>query len=357
MCKGYRFGMGAILAVVLAAGGVVAGTLTPPGSPGETMKTLKDIYDKQDATYQLVEMYVSPQALSATTTVVNVGYYQATDLVLVDSDLAALNIRQGVEVFGVTGTVVEAAGNATAALVLAGATFSKTGEAGLTGTMAEIGQQNVTPGPTAKTITQGYHDGTGKVNGDATLLAGNIRKDVEIFGITGTHEGGTLVYTNATAGVPKTGQTTSYRAGDDGDLEKGVALPNPRFTDHGDETVTDNLTGLMWTKNANLPGGTLNWSAAIDYCTNMNSVAGTYDYTDWRLPNAKELYSLIDLGRSNPALPTGHPFTGVQSEIYWSASTDVYDTGFAWTVALDFSYVYFALKEGTQYVWPVRGGQ
>jgi hypothetical protein len=43
--------------------------------------------------------------------------------------------------------------------------------------------------------------------------------------------------------VPKTGQTTAYVAGNDGYLEKGVAWPDPRFTDNGDGTVTDNLTG------------------------------------------------------------------------------------------------------------------
>jgi hypothetical protein len=47
----------------------------------------------------------------------------------------------------------------------------------------------------------------------------------------------------APALVFKTGQTTSYRSGDDGDLEKGVTWPNPRFTDNSDGTVTDNLTG------------------------------------------------------------------------------------------------------------------
>ncbi len=54
--------------------------------------------------------------------------------------------------------------------------------------------------------------------------------------------------------VPKTGMTTSYRTGDDGDLERGVALVTPRFTDNGDGTVTDNQTGLIWLKNANCFG-------------------------------------------------------------------------------------------------------
>ena len=47
------------------------------------------------------------------------------------------------------------------------------------------------------------------------------------------------------APVPKTGFTGSVATGDDGDLKKGVAWPSPRFTDHGNGTVTDKLTGLV----------------------------------------------------------------------------------------------------------------
>ena len=48
------------------------------------------------------------------------------------------------------------------------------------------------------------------------------------------------------APIPKTGQTTSYETGDDGELEKGVLWPDPRFTDNGNGTATDKLTGLIW---------------------------------------------------------------------------------------------------------------
>ena len=67
------------------------------------------------------------------------------------------------------------------------------------------------------------------------------------------------------APVPKTGQVTCYDAGgnvincagtgQDGELQKGVELPTPRFTDKGNGTVKDNLTGLTWLKNANCPNG------------------------------------------------------------------------------------------------------
>lgn len=48
-----------------------------------------------------------------------------------------------------------------------------------------------------------------------------------------------------TVRLPKTGQTTSYAPGDDGELQVGLAWPEPRFSDNGDGTVTDHLTGLM----------------------------------------------------------------------------------------------------------------
>ena len=56
------------------------------------------------------------------------------------------------------------------------------------------------------------------------------------------------------APVARTGQTESNRTHDDGDLERGVASPSPRFSDNGNGTVTDNLTGLIWLKNANCDG-------------------------------------------------------------------------------------------------------
>ena len=80
--------------------------------------------------------------------------------------------------------------------------------------------------------------------------------------------------------VGKTGQTTSYTEGDDGDLERGVTLANPRFTDNSDGTVTDNLTDLIWLKNANA-FNRRPWNQAFTYCNDL--VAGGFD--DWRLPN------------------------------------------------------------------------
>jgi hypothetical protein len=161
------------------------------------------------------------------------------------------------------------------------------------------------------------------------------------------------------APIPVTGQKTSYAAGDDGDLQKGVPWPDPRFTDNGDGTVTDNLTGLIWLKNANC-GGNMNWANALTYSSGLASGScGLTDDSfagDWRLPNVRELYSLIDFSNQHPALPSGHLFTGVQASSYWSSTTYAIYTGYAWDVSMYDGLVYTSNKDYGYYVWPVRGG-
>ncbi|MBJ6799864.1 Lcl C-terminal domain-containing protein [Geomonas propionica] len=179
---------------------------------------------------------------------------------------------------------------------------------------------------------------------------------------------------DADAGVvqlPKTGQKACYdTAGteipcagtrQDGELQMGLAPPSPRFTDHNDGTVTDNLTGLIWLKQANCFGPQL-WMDALSLAKNLhsgtcglsdNSVAG-----DWRLPNILELESLVDISNINPALPTGHPFTNVQNTGYLSSTTNAFHP-------LRARYVYFpdgAVNGASKtldphFVWPVRGGR
>lgn len=160
--------------------------------------------------------------------------------------------------------------------------------------------------------------------------------------------------------VARTGQTTVYETGDDGDLQKGVTWPTPRFTENtGNEagTVTDNLSGLTWAKDANAAGHK-NWEPALDYCNKLD----LGDHADWRLPNVKELISLIDFGQSGPALPDGHPFDNVQVGLlsyYWSSTTNHDNAAHAWHVSMRSGHV-DSIGKGPiplLHVWPVRGGQ
>jgi hypothetical protein len=168
--------------------------------------------------------------------------------------------------------------------------------------------------------------------------------------------------------VPKTGQTDSYAAGDDGDMEKGVVSPNPRFTDNGDGTVTDNLTELIWLKNANC-FGQRTWATALNDCYTLNSgECGLTDGSsqgDWRLPNIRELQSLIHFGYYGPALPntdgTGQwtdndPFTNVNSIFHWSATSAAYNTPLAVGVYMYSGNTEPIAKTSTAYMWPVRSG-
>ncbi len=153
--------------------------------------------------------------------------------------------------------------------------------------------------------------------------------------------------------VPETGQTISYLPGDDGDLQMGVPWPEPRFINNGDGTVTDMLTGLMWTKNADLCGK-ITWEDAVDCCNGLD-LAG---YDDWRLPNMHELHSLIDYSEKAPALAEGHPFehvhTSFQNNFYWSSSTNFYLANSAWRVDMCKGHIKFCPKIETNYVWSVR---
>ena len=165
--------------------------------------------------------------------------------------------------------------------------------------------------------------------------------------------------------LPRTGQTLPYASGDDGSLQKGVAAGEPRFSDNADGTVTDNLAGLIWLKNANCDFNNnvtepdnQTWFAALGTVRSLSS--GSCGLTDgskageWRLPNVAELESLIDLARTNPALPTGHLFTGVLSRVYWSSTTNAGFTGSAWTINFDSGLLLDYDKKLSYYVWPVR---
>jgi hypothetical protein len=168
-----------------------------------------------------------------------------------------------------------------------------------------------------------------------------------------------------TINLPRTGQTKCYDTsgveipcpgtGQDGEIQAGIAWPSPRFTVSGD-CVTDNLTGLVWTKDANLPGGTKSWQGALDYVKSFNSSGGLCGFADWRLPNINELESLINSGEANTAtwLNT-QGFTNVEYLYYWSSTTYAYSMYGAWIVPVGLGRVDPGNKLNEYYVWPVRG--
>lgn len=177
--------------------------------------------------------------------------------------------------------------------------------------------------------------------------------------------------------LPKTGETKCYNASGteiacsgtkhDGDIQAGVSWPNPRFTDNGDGTVTDNLTGLIWLKNASCNGfgPFVPWSDALMIVNLLASgQCGLTDGSqagDWRMPNINELYSLIDFSKQTPALPEGHLFSNVISNTYWTSTTKTHLTTSAWQINLNTGRNAFTGNKSSyfeySYVLPVRLAQ
>lgn len=174
--------------------------------------------------------------------IISQGFHNGSGVVAGDADLNAYNIRSGVNIFGVNGNsmvVNTDSGTAQANNILAGKIAWVDGNE-ITGMLANIGQQIITPSASSHTITQGYHSGTGQVDGDADLVANNIKGGVNIFNVignfvsqekTGTNQGQeitpdsgkwlskvTLAIANLVKGNIKKGVTVG---GVNGELESG----------------------------------------------------------------------------------------------------------------------------------------
>ena len=142
-------------------------------------------------------------------------------------------------------------------------------------------------------------------------------------------------------------------SGQDASFAVGTSWPEPRFDLRHDE-VMDRLTGLIWCRNANLAEFPLTWQEALDFVAIMNREQH-FDQRDWRMPNRRELRSLLSLQTKLPALPERHPFIDVFNGWYWSATTAVISPAHAWYVALDGARMFYGGKDQSFMLWPVRG--
>ena len=200
-----------------------------------------------------------------------------------------------------------------------------------------------------------------------------VGKNTAVITVSAAGENETKTYTvELYRAIPvfKTGQTST---------DPGVSWPSPRFTDNGDGTVTDKMTGLMWIKNANAiktlypdfdhqpdtgwGDGKVTWAKALEFIGKIND--GTYNcgattaYTDWRMPNVREMrtlllytqdFSLITSAFTNAAI--------LRDDCYFTGTTDPTNTGY--TIITNFyqSSINRGKKEdpnsSLNYVWPVR---
>jgi Protein of unknown function (DUF1566) len=144
---------------------------------------------------------------------------------------------------------------------------------------------------------------------------------------------------------------------------------NTRFivlSNMNSEAVLDRETGLVWEKSPATTRFNL-WDSAVDHCYGR----ATGGRKGWRLPTLTELQSLVDPTQSNPALPAGHPFIGIQFEqdqsrfdFYYSATSTTSSAGFSAVYSTLFKSGSFGfagkigvLSNEFPHAWCVRGGE
>jgi len=298
-----------IVAMLISAVTVLAATGTTDSSaaPGSTSSyTLEDIYQRLDTgTAGSQSTFTEPSVAPGT------------------GSMHTLNDIMGIA------PALDNTDGATTADVLSGQTFwgLTNGEWGLqTGGMPLGSDFTGGGGLLTFDVPDGYYSGNTATAYDADLLAGNILDTVDIFGVTGSiptqgdvagadgsisfaipdgyYSGNTataadsdLVASNIRVGVTIFGVTGTYFE---------------RFTEHSDGTVTDNITGLMWTKDAD--HGMIRLFDAMDYC-DVDASAG---YSDWRLASLAELRGIM-AGDDGISASSPQMFDQIQADEYWTS--------------------------------------
>jgi len=156
----------------------------------------------------------------------------------------------------------------------------------------------------------------------------------------------------------KTGQTTIYATGDDGNYTSGQVRS---YSVNSDGTINDVMLNLMWQNdysdnkgfatNGEVPD--INQTKATSYCTAID-LAG---HNDWRLPTRRELQSLVDYSKLYPGPVIADAFvtTTQTDDWYWTGSDYAAVTTGAWLVNFSYGHVYANDKSYTFYVRCVRG--
>ncbi len=252
-------------------------------------------------------------------------------------------------------------GDAVAADVLAGKTFSNDNATAVSGTMVDNLGVVITPGTTDQTIAEGYHDGTGYVAGNANLLSNNIKNGVTIFGTTGTLaiidtssgdavagdiragkkawvDGGEVTGTIATRTLSSTTTSFSagyYEAGNLTTIDADLTTDNIRsgatlFGVAGNSNVVDTSSGdavageMLAGKKAWVDGGEVTGTLATQTLspTTSSVSAGYYEATD---------LTTIDTDLTAGNIKSGAQLFGVSGTYVAAAPT----VARAWGCALD----------------------
>ncbi len=138
--------------------------------------------------------------------------------------------------------------------------------------------------------------------------------------------------------------------------------PDSRYTANENGTVVDKKTALIWMRCAlgqtwnngictDSPQG-YNWQSALQ---NAESVVFAGE-SDWRLPNQKELQTLVESRCYSPAINLT-AFPNATSELFWSSSPIANSSGDVWFIYFSTGHSYWGSKDNNYYVRLVRGGQ
>jgi len=226
------------------------------------------------------------------------------------------------------------------------------------GVAVGIGLVALHPHPAVAPVAAwGTPSGNGDVNGSGAI---DIADAIHLLNYIFASGPGPEPIVPSGGALPATGQDRCYDSrgnvidcasadfpGQDGFYQAGC--PNEgRYVDNQDGTVTDVCTRLIWQKET--APGRYTWKDALEYCDALT--LGGHD--DWRLPNIRELQSIVDYGRSNPAFD---PVFGAASVWYWSSTTVDVLPGNAWDVHFWRGNGNLVEKTFENYVRAVRGGR
>lgn len=164
-----------------------------------------------------------------------------------------------------------------------------------------------------------------------------------------------ILHTGMTQCFDANGSVINCRnSGQDAAVGSGLRCTGSRFKAVSADLIEDSLTGLIWTRDCSLFEYPIDWEESLVLIEEMNR-SGRFNRTDWRLPNRRELRSLIDHGQKNPALPRPNSFVNINSGWYWTSTTVAKNASYAWYVHLEGGRMFYGKKTEYYWVWPVAG--
>ena len=143
-----------------------------------------------------------------------------------------------------------------------------------------------------------------------------------------------------------------------------ITTPDSQLTDNGNGTITDTKTGLMWKKCVEGVTGNLcdtgaaaafTWQTALQQPGVVNG-SGFATYQDWRLPNIKELTSIVEEQCYGPSINLNR-FPNTPVSVVWSGSPDANYSDYAWFVNFHDGYSYYYNRNVSVQMRLVRSGQ